>query len=56
MFPGNIGQYTRHVNAFGLDTDNKRAVRLVFQPLLVGWALASTDSVRVFRERRAVAR
>ena len=43
VFPGNIGQYTRHADAFGLDTDTKRAVRLVFQPVLVAWALASTD-------------
>jgi len=56
VFPGNIGQYTAHVDAFGLDTDTKRAVRLVFQPVLVAWALASTDAVQVFRERRALAR
>ena len=56
VFPGNIGQYTRHADAFGLDTDTKRAVRLVFQPVLVAWALASTDAVQVFRERRALAR
>ena len=56
MFPGNIGQYTRHADAFGLDTDTKRAVRLVFQPVLVALALASTDAVQVFRERRALAR
>jgi uncharacterized membrane protein len=56
VFPGNIGQYTGHVDAFGLDTDTKRAVRLVFQPVLVAWALASTDAVQVFRERRALGR
>jgi uncharacterized membrane protein len=56
VFPGNIGQYTRHADAFGLDTDAKRAVRLVFQPVLVAWALASTDAVQVFRERWALAR
>ena len=54
--PGNIGQYTGHIDAFRLDTDTKRAVRLVFQPVLVAWALASTDTVQVFRERRALAR
>ena len=53
VFPGNIAQYTGHVDAFGLDTDAKRAVRLVFQPALVAWALVSTDAVRVLRERRA---
>ena len=55
VFPGNIAQYTGQVDAFGLDTDAKRAVRLVFQPALVAWALASTDAVQVFRERRVLA-
>ncbi len=51
VFPGNIAQYTGHVDAFGLDTDTKRAVRLAFQPALVAWALASTGAVRVLRDR-----
>jgi uncharacterized membrane protein len=51
VFPGNIAQYTGHVDAFGLDTDTKRAVRLVFQPLLVAAALASTGTIRTFRSR-----
>ena len=55
VFPGNIAQYTGHVDAFGLDTDAKRAIRLVFQPLLVAWALASTDAVRVLRQKPAQA-
>ncbi|GAB6902383.1 DoxX family protein [Kineosporia succinea] len=42
VFPGNIAQYTEHRDAFGLDTDTKRAVRLAFQPLLVAWALRAT--------------
>jgi uncharacterized membrane protein len=53
VFPGNIGQYTGHIDAFGLDTDTKRATRLVFQPVLVAWALSCTDAPRTFRERRA---
>ena len=39
IFPGNIAQYAEHTDAFGLDTDTKRLVRLFFQPLLVAWAL-----------------
>lgn len=39
IFPGNIAQYVEGVDAFGLDTDRKRLVRLFFQPLLVLWAL-----------------
>jgi uncharacterized membrane protein len=52
IFPGNIAQLTGHVDAFGLDTDTKRAVRLLFQPALVAWALASTDALGVLRARR----
>ena len=44
MFPGNIGQYTGHVDAFGLDTDGARLTRLFFQPVLVAWALWSTGA------------
>lgn len=39
VFPGNIAQYVEGTDAFGLDTDRKRLVRLFFQPLLVVWAL-----------------
>ncbi len=39
VFPGNISQYTHHRDAFGLDTDTRRFVRLFFQPVLVAWAL-----------------
>lgn len=42
IFPGNIAQYAEGTSAFGLDTDTRRAVRLAFQPLLVGWALSAT--------------
>jgi uncharacterized membrane protein len=39
IFPGNINQYVNDIDAFGLDTDQKRLIRLFFQPLLVIWAL-----------------
>ena len=39
IFPGNVAQYVEHTDAFGLDTDTKRFVRLFFQPVLVLWAL-----------------
>lgn len=42
IFPGNIAQFIHRRNAFGLDTDRKRFIRLFFQPLLVLWALWST--------------
>jgi uncharacterized membrane protein len=42
VFPGNISQYATGTDAFGLDTDAKRFVRLFFQPVLVVWALWCT--------------
>ncbi len=39
IFPGNVAQYVEGVDAFGLDTDRARLIRLFFQPLLVAWAL-----------------
>ena len=45
IFPGNISQYTEHRNGLGLDTDRKRFVRLFFQPVLVYWALKSTNNI-----------
>ncbi len=41
IFPGNISQYVNEVDAFGLNTDRARFIRLFFQPLLVLWALWS---------------
>lgn len=46
IFPGNIAQYVEHRDAFGLDTDTKRLVRLFFQPLLVVWALWAGETLR----------
>lgn len=42
IFPGNINQYVNHIDAFGLDTDQARLIRLFFQPLLIFLALWST--------------
>lgn len=42
VFPGNIAQYVERRDGFGLDSDNKRALRLLGQPALVAWALAAT--------------
>ncbi len=39
VFPGNVHQYVAHIDAFGLDTDTQRLIRLFFQPVLVVWAL-----------------
>ena len=45
IYPGNLSQFLRRDSALGLDSDRKRTVRLVFQPLLVAWALWSTGTV-----------
>ncbi|MBT9393095.1 hypothetical protein KLP40_07960 [Hymenobacter sp. NST-14] len=52
VFPGNIHQYTHHLSAFGLDTDQKRLARLFFQPVLIGWALWSTGALKALRKRK----
>lgn len=49
VFPGNVAQYVDGVNAFGLNTDRARLIRLFFQPVLVLWALWSTGA---WRDRR----
>ncbi|WP_295125277.1 hypothetical protein [uncultured Chitinophaga sp.] len=46
VFPGNISQYVNKRDAFGLDTERKRFVRLLFQPALVYWALKSTQRLK----------
>ena len=52
IFPGNIAQYMTQTDAFGLDSDKARAIRLIFQPLLVLWALWSTGALQIFWARR----
>ena len=53
IFPGNISQYVNGIDAFGLDSDTARLVRLFFQPLLVVWALWCTGAWRARHVRRA---
>lgn len=45
IFPGNINQFVNGIDAFGLNSDGARAIRLFFQPILVLWALWSTDAL-----------
>ena len=45
IFPGNISQFVNGIDAFGLNDDRARAIRLLFQPLLVLWALWSTTAL-----------
>ena len=53
IFPGNISQFVTHANAFGLDSDLARGVRLLFQPLLVVWALWCTGAWAAYRRKGA---
>ncbi|QCB52084.1 hypothetical protein E5720_15835 [Rhodococcus sp. PAMC28707] len=56
VFPGNISQFLTHSDAFGLDTDAARGIRLLFQPILVAWALWCTGAWGAWRSRRSGAR
>ena len=46
VFPGNISQFLTQTDAFGLNSDSARAIRLIFQPVLVLWALWSTGVLK----------
>ena len=48
IFPGNISQYVNGIDAFQLDTDQKRLIRLFFQPVLILWALWSTGALKAW--------
>ncbi|MCV6630118.1 MAG: hypothetical protein OIF50_09680 [Flavobacteriaceae bacterium] len=43
VFTGNLSQYTNQIDAFGLNTDQKRMIRLFFQPVLIIWILWATN-------------
>ena len=51
IFPGNISQYVNGIDAFGLDSDRARLIRLFFQPLLVIWALWCTGAWKSYRNK-----
>jgi len=52
IFPGNIAQYLNSTDAFGLHSDRVRALRLLFQPGLVAWALWATGAWQAWRAGR----
>ena len=53
VFAGNINQYVQGIDAFGLNTDEARLIRLFLQPVLVAWALWSAGSLGWLREHFA---
>ncbi|MDJ0351487.1 MULTISPECIES: hypothetical protein [Micrococcaceae] len=56
VFPGNISQFATGTDSFGLNSDTSRGIRLLFQPLLVLWALWSTGAWRAWRMSRRAGR
>ena len=52
IFPGNISQYINQIDAFGLNSDQSRFIRLFFQPVLVIWALWSTGAWHKLRKTK----
>ncbi|MGE2836116.1 DoxX family protein [Mycobacterium sp. SMC-4] len=46
IFPGNIAQFVDQVDGFGLNSDTSRFIRLLFQPVLIAWALWATGIPR----------
>ncbi len=52
IFWGNISQYVNQIDAFGLNSDRARFVRLLFQPVLVLWALLSTGALKSLLNKR----
>ena len=48
IFPGNISQFANRIDAFGLNSDLSRFLRLFFQPILVIWALWSTSALQAW--------
>ena len=52
IFPGNISQFVDGDAAFGLDSDLARGVRLLFQPVLIAWALWCTGAWAAWRTGR----
>lgn len=51
IFPGNLAQYLNGTDAFGLDTDPARFIRLFFQPVLILWALWSTGALKALTQK-----
>ena len=51
IFPGNLHQYTEHLDGFDLDTDAKRLGRLFFQPVLIFLTLYSTDGWKLLKKK-----
>ena len=54
IFWGNISQYVNKVDAFGLNSDRARFIRLLFQPALVIWALWCTEAWKILKRKNPI--
>lgn len=52
IFPGNIAQLVEHKDAFGMNSDTARWLRLPMQPALIFLALWSTGAWQSWRKNR----
>jgi len=52
IFPGNIAQLVEHKDAFGLNSDTARWLRLPMQPALIALALWSTGAWQSWRKNK----
>ncbi|MEJ5993269.1 hypothetical protein WG904_02475 [Pedobacter sp. Du54] len=51
IFPGNVAQYLNGTDAFGLNSDSARLIRLFFQPVLIFGALWCTGAFDYFKRK-----
>jgi len=51
VFPGNISQYVNHRDAFGLNSDTSRFLRLFLQPVFIIWILWATGGWEAWKHR-----
>jgi uncharacterized membrane protein len=56
IFPGNVAQYLEHTDAFGLNSDRARLIRLFFQPVLIAAALFAGGPQRDRADRSLLTR
>ena len=52
VFPGNIAQYLNGTDALGMNTDQARLIRLLFQPVLILWALWCTGALAFLLKKK----
>ena len=50
VFLGNINQYIHELDGLRMYSNNQRFLRLLFQPVLIFWALWSTNALKFFKK------